>query len=87
MIKLSCHLLVPFCDLCIDLASGALGDMRLAWKALIPGGVMLVHDCFPPNHELPEVRRAVKDFSAEINVSWTFFRGTTYMAVLLKPAL
>ena len=78
-------MMMLFYDLCINLASGALGDMRLAWKALIPGGVMLVHDCFPHSDELGVVRQAVKDFSAEINVSWTFFRRSMYMAVMFKP--
>ena len=91
MIKLSCRIccrflcLFLFYGLCIDLSSGALGDMRLAWKALIPGGVMLVHDCFPQDHPLGEVRQAVIDFSAEVNVPWTFFLQTMYMAVMQKP--
>jgi hypothetical protein len=61
--------------------------MRLAWKILIPGGWMLMHDCFPKGHALETVRNAVKEFSREVNVSWTLYKETMYMAMMQKPFL
>ena len=60
-------------------------DMRLSWEILVPGGFMLVHDCFPPGHVLSTVRDAIKAFSREVNVPWTLIANTMYMAAMRKP--
>jgi hypothetical protein len=48
---------------------------------------MLMHDCFPKGHSLETVRNAVKEFSREVNVSWTLHKETMYMAMMQKPFL
>jgi hypothetical protein len=68
-------------------------DLLEAWRILIPGGLLLVHDCFPdpvtPSDptstlEVMEVRKAVRDFAQLYGLTWHLISRTMYMAAMQK---